>query len=580
MASPDAESPNVDYERANTFGFRRNSTFNGNLPYARTLSNFGQEIGRKLSEVGQKFDPDAQFTKAIIEDYVKFSRTGVEGDVPLPTGFARKAMFWKMVLVSGFVAAVMAVVACGFINIIDNVPEMWASCDFDNDSSCGEWYRGEVWWMLVAGGTGCLIGVIRYAAGFPENIHGLFKEVHSYHVEPKWSPFVITLSALSLASGATLGPEAALSNVGGGLASFITDNWVHFEDDNDRKLVVLTGMASALGALFPTPLLAALMIIELGIMPKSYMESTVLMSIGAFITFALFYELQGVTYLEHISVNAAYLSTTWLEDPGYQSWQLMTGFIVGVISAALGLVIFISLGLVKQIFARLRNALAFNSFLKEVVPVTLAGVIIGAVNYALPMTVGNGQMQFAYIVKYGGFQSKLSQNLLICSGFGRVLLFCVSMNSGHIGGFLFPIMTIGLIAGTVFHNSYPYVPYGLCVGTFMVSIPSGIAPMPYTLTLLSTIIFFFGTYQTIPVFVSVITAYTIICGSGLMKMISLKQREKEEKKKLLLEQQEADANLSLSHSDAGNSDLTQRLIEKKEADEYAFSKYMGMAAKK
>lgn len=42
-------------------------------------------------------------------------------------------------------------------------------------------------------------------------------------------------------SGATLGPEAALSNVGGGLASYITDHWVHFEDDSDRKLVVLTG---------------------------------------------------------------------------------------------------------------------------------------------------------------------------------------------------------------------------------------------------------------------------------------------------------------------------------------------------
>lgn len=54
-------------------------------------------------------------------------------------------------------------------------------------------------------------------------------------------------------------------------------------------------MASALGALFPSPLLAALMIIELGIIPKSYMESTVLMSIGAFITFAIFYELQGRT---------------------------------------------------------------------------------------------------------------------------------------------------------------------------------------------------------------------------------------------------------------------------------------------
>ena len=44
-----------------------------------------------------------------------------------------------------------------------------------------------------------------------------------------------------LAGGAALGPEAALSNVGGGMATFITEHWVHFEDDNDRKLVVLSG---------------------------------------------------------------------------------------------------------------------------------------------------------------------------------------------------------------------------------------------------------------------------------------------------------------------------------------------------
>lgn len=48
--------------------------------------------------------------------------------------------------------------------------------------------------------------------------------------------------------------------------------------------------------------------------------------------------------------------------------------------------------------------------------------------------------------------------------------------------------------------------------------------MPYTMTLLSVIIFFFGTYQTIPIFVSVITTYTIICGSGLLKAVTLRQR--------------------------------------------------------
>lgn len=56
--------------------------------------------------------------------------------------------------------------------------------------------------------------------------------------------------------------------------------------------------------------------------------------------------------------------------------------------------------------------------------------------------------------------------------------------------------------------------------------------MPYTLTLLSTIVFFFGTYQTIPVFISVITAYVIICGSGLMKKLSLRQRENDVKTSL------------------------------------------------
>lgn len=44
-----------------------------------------------------------------------------------------------------------------------------------------------------------------------------------------------------IAGGAALGPEAALSNVGGGMATYICENWIHFEDDNDRKLVVLSG---------------------------------------------------------------------------------------------------------------------------------------------------------------------------------------------------------------------------------------------------------------------------------------------------------------------------------------------------
>lgn len=67
-----------------------------------------------------------------------------------------------------------------------------------------------------------------------------------------------------------LGPEQALASLGGGLATYISEHVIHYDEEAEdyKKLMVLGGMASALGALFPSPLLGVLMIIELGKLPK------------------------------------------------------------------------------------------------------------------------------------------------------------------------------------------------------------------------------------------------------------------------------------------------------------------------
>jgi len=57
---------------------------------------------------------------------------------------------------------------------------------------------------------------------------------------------------------------------------------------DDQKLLVLSGMSSALGALFPTPLLGVLMILELGNPPGAYMESIIIMSAGALTSFTVY----------------------------------------------------------------------------------------------------------------------------------------------------------------------------------------------------------------------------------------------------------------------------------------------------
>lgn len=62
--------------------------------------------------------------------------------------------------------------------------------------------------------------------------------------------------------------EQALASVGGGLSTYLLEHYVTFQDEDYKKLLVLGGMAAALGALFPSPILAVIMLIELGKLPK------------------------------------------------------------------------------------------------------------------------------------------------------------------------------------------------------------------------------------------------------------------------------------------------------------------------
>ncbi len=111
------------------------------------------------------------------------------------------------------------------------------------------------------------VGVTRWLFSYPDNLPGIFKEIGDYHVDPTYSPLTVFISAVGLAGGACLGPEQAMGNLGGGIATYVVENIAEFEDDY-RKLVVLCGMAAALGALFPTPILGVLMIYELGNPPR------------------------------------------------------------------------------------------------------------------------------------------------------------------------------------------------------------------------------------------------------------------------------------------------------------------------
>jgi len=549
------------FQRRSTFS--RAFTFDG-AAFSKQISQPLEGLSRTMTELGHKIDPDAKFTKSVIHEYSRVAEAGNDGDIPFPPGFARSIYYWKLIFFVVLVASFMGVAAAAFLNFGDEIPKQWDNCDYVNDLSCVGWYEGQKYWIAITTGAGFCVGVIRWTFSYPDNLPGIFKEIQTYHVDPKWMGVTYCISALSLAGGATLGPEQALGNLGGGIAYFI-QQYVDFGDPDYSKIFVLAGMAGPLGALFPSPILGALMIHELGQPPKGFMESTIVLSISAVIGFTVYYEMIGVTYLDYISQSGIKLAIEW-EQLGFKDWQIFTGFAIGIISSFLCLAVLLTSGVCKQVFFRIRQRLEQRNliFLREVLPPTIGGLIIGVVNWALPLTVGNGGMIFNFLIEEAS-NGAVSQNLLLCTGFARMFLLGVSMNCGFCGGIIFPFLTMGMIAGTIMYLNYSYVPRGLCLAAFMIAVPCGVVPMPFSFTCLALFMFYFGTYQTVPIFVASFTSYLIICGSGLMERLAKNAQKNNQSS------QQGDAPLG-APSDASTTE-TER--QQKEAEEFALKQYLG-----
>ena len=279
-------------------------------------------------------------------------------------------------------------------------------------------------------------------------------------------------------------------------------------------------MAAAMGALFPTPVLGVLIMHELGNPPKSYMESTLLMSIPAIISFIVFFTLQEFTWIEMIDDNYQ-LSMNWK----FEKWHCGAAVVIGMASAGLALITLLGVGIVKQILLRIKQRLDNTKLNSTIVIATLGGFLVGLTNYALPLTIGNGHLVSSALVQG---TANLNPRLLRCTVFGKAFTMAVSMNCGFVGGFVMPLISMGLICGVLCHKEYDNIPLGMSLACFIAAVPGALCPMPFTMLGISCFIFFLGLQQTIPVFIASIVAY--LCFTGIGVMGAMQERAQKNKK--------------------------------------------------
>lgn len=387
----------------------------------------------------------------------------------------------RMVLYAIVLGVVGAVSGLVFLGVIGIGPDWYGEADMG-------WFDGHVWWVAVAAGAGLIVGILRKAFAMPSEVPGLIEDLQDEHIELRWVPSIVSVSAVSLIGGASLGPEVALGQMGGGTGGLIAKR--RNLDEDNTKALTLSGMAGAFGGLFSSPLLAIILVMEIARPARRrYLRAFYGSLIASSASFGIYFVIAGSVFLGIYEV------------PEYQfeDWHLLVGLLLGLAAAVVTLVTGIAGRVITRIFARIP--------IPDVAKPLLAGVAFGLIGVALPLTNFTGSDQLEVVLQNG---ATLGVGLLIAILVGKIIAFAVSTAGGFIGGPIFPILFLGGTAGIIVHQVFPDIPLGLAFTCLLAAVPGSVVSAPFTMVLLAALLAQIGALETAPVLIAVGVSYLAV----------------------------------------------------------------------
>jgi len=235
--------------------------------------------------------------------------------------------------------------------------------DYPNGPEYWGFNKGLSYMTLVSGAAGLLVGILRCALGYPDVVptfygnllipifsnlilHPILDEVQTMHVDPNTAWKTALLGLITLSAGLTVGPEAPLGAFGGAVGSFYLDTlepWLLGPEKMERwgmkrELAVYAGMAAAFACIFPSPIFAVMLLVELGNGTWKQADllemvcSTGIAAFGAWSTFVTLAS-NNETYLKPMpGKGAAGLAMGWnLKMMLYAVPMGMAGGIIGLV---------------------------------------------------------------------------------------------------------------------------------------------------------------------------------------------------------------------------------------------------------
>lgn len=289
---------------------------------------------------------------------------------------------------------------------------------------------------LVTTLGGLITGILVYTLAPEAEGHGTDAAVAAFHraggyIRSLVGPVKLFASAITIGSGGAAGREGPTALIAGAAGSLYATLTKCSEDD--RRILMLAGMAAGLSAIFRTPMGTGVFAIE------------VLYSSIDFETSALLYTMlaSGVAYaVNGFFVGWSPLFRVVVRTPPHFSeygWYIGLGALSGVIATLLPVVFYRT----RDLFRRL----PIPAWTKP----ALGGLGVGLIALKLPQVLGGGYgwIQFA-------INGQLALHLMLILIFAKLIAFALTVASGGSGGVFAPSLYVGAMLGSacalVFHQ--------------------------------------------------------------------------------------------------------------------------------
>lgn len=306
---------------------------------------------------------------------------------------------------------------------------------------------GNAWLLVVAPAIGGLLSVLlcqRFAAGAQlQGTNGFISTFHQGSVARKRTPFVQAVAAVVvLGTGGSAGREGPVAYLCSGVGRVI-GRWFRLSV-REHRLMLIAGAAGGIGAIFQTPLGAALFALEVLYRDDFEVDGLVPAVLSSVLGYSVFTTIIGEGTM--FTVDA---------DEPFDPRQLPLYLAMGVVAAVVG-------GLFIKVFER-GTALFGRVPVPGPIKALIGGALVGVLGLWFPPAVGTGYGWVQRILESPSALGPgwIGAGALLGVALLKVFTTTLTLGSGAAGGSFGPSIVIGGMLGGAcglgFHTWFPEV---------------------------------------------------------------------------------------------------------------------------